>query len=151
MSPAEAITAASILDKNKEVVNDSLNFTSIVISYPPGSCTIRAFRLTEDGLKWGTQNRETKDRAIGFEDVFFDKVPVVLTETYNGFFMIPQGIEWNLNFQSLKLLEHETYDVDLGTPLPFFDQRHRPNHFLKFVEDLIGEDTASIDIENNFA
>ena len=131
MSPAEAITAASILDKNKEVVNDSLNFTSIVISYPPGSCTIRAFRLTEDGLKWGTQNRETKDRAIGFEDVFFDKVPVVLTETYNGFFMIPQGIEWNLNFQSLKLLEHETYDVDLGTPLPFFDQRHRPNHFLK--------------------
>ena len=151
MSPAEAITAASILDKNKEVVNDSLNFTSIVISYPPGSCTIRAFRLTEDGLKWGTQNRETKDRAIGFEDVFFDKVPVVLTETYNGFFMIPQGIEWNLNFQSLKLLEHETYDVDLGTPLPFFDQRHRPNHFLKFVEDLIGEDAASIDIENNFA
>ncbi|OHT05186.1 Pre-mRNA-processing-splicing factor 8 [Tritrichomonas foetus] len=151
MAPSDAITSSGITDKNSEVINDTYNFASIVISYPPGSCIVRGFRLNEEGQKWSSQNRETKDRSIGFEDSFFDRIPIILTETYNGFFMVPQGIEWNMNFQSLKLIDNKEYDVELGQPLPFYDQRHRPNHFLKFVEDLMTNDMSSIDYENNFA
>lgn len=151
MTPADAISTASLRDNNDNI-SDIFNFPSIVISFPPGSCTVRAFRLNEEGINWGSQNKDTKDRPVGFEDTFFDRLPCILTENYNGFFMIPTGIEWNLNFQPLKLTEHPDYNIELGTPLPYFDQKHRPNTFLQFVADMSTfEGNSSIDAENNFA
>jgi hypothetical protein len=50
----------------------------------------------------------------------------------------------------MKLADISDYTVDLGKPLRFYDQRHRPNHFLQFVTDLTSENVAAIDVDDNF-
>ncbi|KAH0793339.1 pre-mRNA-processing-splicing factor 8A [Histomonas meleagridis] len=152
MSPNDAICATSIISdpENEDEIIDKPLFSTIVISYPPGSCVIRGFQLNEPGYEWGINNKDTKDRPVGFEDTFFHRIPIVLTENYSGWFMVPSGVEWNLNFMSLKLANSPNYEIELGHPLPFFSQEHRPNHFLKFVEELTQDDNNGIDVENNF-
>lgn len=149
MTPTDAICTCSLIEANPEKI-EKFQFSTIVVSYPPGSCTIRGFQLNASGLEWGITNKDTKDRPVGFEDSFFEKIPIVLTEAYNGWFMTPVDIPWNLNFQALKLADHPTYEIELGHPLPFFDQSYRQNHFLKFVEDLTKQDNMPIDVEDNF-
>jgi hypothetical protein len=38
----------------------------------------------------------------------------------------------------------------LGNPLRFYDQKHRPNHFLQFVSDLTAESAVALDVDDNF-
>ena len=147
MTPSDAITSTLFCDVNSDLL-DQFQFADIVVSFTPGSCTIRGFQLNPDGMKWGSDNSETRDRPVGFEDSFFTQLPVVIAESYSGWFMVPVGVEWNMNFQGLKLDDMDSYDVELGHPAPFYDQRHRPNHFLQFATDM--EATASIDYEDNF-
>lgn len=147
MTPPDAILSGLFCDVNSDVV-DQFQFADIVISYTPGSCTIRGFQLNPDGMKWAADNSETRDRPVGFEDGFFTQIPVVIAESYSGWFMVPVGVEWNMNFQGLKLDDMDTYTVELGNPLPFYDPRHRPNHFLQFATDL--EAGTSIDYDDNF-
>jgi pre-mRNA-processing factor 8 len=150
MTPIDGITATVLCQANEDKINP-MEFASVVLSYPPGACSIRGFRLNPTGLEWGTAHAETRDRPIGFQDDFFFALPLIITEVYNGWFLIPSTVDWNLNFQSMKLTDIDAYEVDLGKPLRFYDQRHRPNHFLQFVNDLTNVQHTSLDVEDNFA
>jgi pre-mRNA-processing factor 8 len=149
MTPGDAVSAAVVCQANDDRV-DPLEFTSIVLSYPPGACSLRGFRLNPAGWEWGAAHVEMRDRPIGFQDDFFFGLPIIITEVYNGWFLIPADVDWNLNFQSMRLTDIETYEVDLGKPLRFYDQRHRPNHFLQFVNDLTDTPHNAIDVDDNF-
>jgi pre-mRNA-processing factor 8 len=149
MSPTEAITTARLVEANQDAI-ERFQFATIVMTYPPGACTLRAFQLHPQGIHWAAENRETRDRPIGFLDEFFYRIPIIITEVYNGWTMIPTDGEWNLNFRAMKLADMTDYTIDLGKPLRFYDQRHRPNHFLQFVTDLTNENVAAIDVDDNF-
>jgi pre-mRNA-processing factor 8 len=146
ISPQYAISLASVFDVNSL----QKRFGDVVVSYVPGACSIRNFELSPQGVEWGLQNKDTKDRNVGWDDEFGKDAPILISEVYQGFWMIPVGVEWNLNFRSLQVDELSSVDVELGVPRPFYDQRHRPNHFLHFVEALQNEEQGAVDSEDRF-
>jgi pre-mRNA-processing factor 8 len=145
MPPQDAITCAVMADWTDPGI-----FANFAISYIPGACSLRGYHLEAPGLEWALQNKEMRDRPIGWDDEFYRQVPLLITETYQGWFMVPSGVDWNLNFRSLQLGELKTFEVELGIPRPFFDQRFRANHFLQFISDTEGEDHGSVDVEDRF-
>jgi pre-mRNA-processing factor 8 len=142
MAPQDAINFTSICD---------INAASIVISYVPGACCVRGYQLEPAGFEWALQNRETRDRPIGWDDEFYRQVPVLITESYQGWFMVPLGIDWNLNFRPLQIGEIDVYEIELGIPRNFFDQRFRANHFLQFATEMVGEEDGGVEVEDVFA
>jgi len=149
ITPEEAIRIANIYQKNHLGVPPPV----VSVSFVPGATTVRAFRLTDAGLEWAIQNVNTGDRAEDFSESFAERIPVLMAETYHGWFMLPKGdsdLNWNLNFNSLKLNNFETYEVQQGLPLPFFHMKYRVNHFLESNNprpDVVDND---FETENNF-
>ena len=51
---------------------------------------------------------------------------------------------WNYNFRGVELSVSMQFDVVRGIPEAFYDELHRPNHFLQFahseIEDLKDDD-----------
>ena len=47
---------------------------------------------------------------------------------------------WNYNFQGVKHSPGMKYGLQLAPPLPFYDEAHRPSHFLTFA----GESAAAV-------
>ena len=66
-----------------------------------------------------------------------------------GFYMVPDGAPWNYNFQGVKHSPGMAFSVKLANPKPFYDEAHRPNHFLDFAE-MEGADVDA-DREDPFA
>ena len=56
---------------------------------------------------------------------------------------------WNYNFMGVQHSPQMSYDLKLATPLSFYDERHRPYHFLNFAAMDRGGDAA--DVEDPFA
>ena len=57
----------------------------------------------------------------------------MLSDRLQGFFMVPEdGRSWNYNFRGVEHNESMSYGVELGVPLSFYDETHRPNHFMNF-------------------
>ena len=51
--------------------------------------------------------------------------------------MVPEdGRSWNYNFRGVEHSETMSYGVELGVPLEFYDETHRPNHFMNFGEEI---------------
>ena len=146
LTPEEAIQAANLFNKN----NLSQPPITLSVSFVPGATTVRAFKLNPAGLEWAVNNRKTKDRSVGFEDTYGDRVPIMLAEIYQGWFMLPKGdsnLHWNLNFNSLYLNNVKDYIVAHGNPDPFFHMKYRPNHFLEMANFEVDTSENLIDVE----
>lgn len=55
-----------------------------------------------------------------------------------GFYMVPDAGSWNFNFSGIKWSANMTYGLRLANPSAFYDEVHRPTHFLEFstLEDV---------------
>ena len=84
----------------------------------------------------------------GFGHGLFEKQSLLLSDRLQGFFMVPEGgRSWNYNFRGI---EHQTsmkYGLELGHPLEFYDEIHRPNHFLTFGDENAGGDEEEERVE----
>merc|ERR1712129_290272 len=119
------------------------NEKSIVMtcSFTPGSVTLTAYRLTMEGVDWGQNNQHRlgrKDLSLsqgmtGTAGNLYEKVQMLLSDRFMGFFMIPDTQSWNRNFVGVTWNESMRYGIKLGNPLPFYHEQHRPTHFLKFA------------------
>jgi len=150
ITPEEAIRIANIYQKNHLGIPPPV----VSVSFVPGATTVRAFKLTDAGLEWAIQNANTGDRADDFSESFAERIPVLMAETYHGWFMLPKGdsdLNWNLNFNSLKLNNFETYEVQQGLPLPFFHMKYRVNHFLESNNPRPSVIDNDFEAENNFS
>jgi pre-mRNA-processing factor 8 len=147
MSPQEAISCGAFCDVNDKAYSQ---FANVVLAYLPGAVAVRGFELSAQGFEWALQNKDTRDRALGWDEAFFIRIPILITEVFQGWFMVPESVDWNLNFKSLQIAEVKSYDVELGNPKPFYDPEFRPNHFLQFVGELRAGDEGAIDVENNY-
>lgn len=65
------------------------------------------------------------------------------------FVQVPDNWPWNYNFMGVKHTARMKYEVKLGTPREYYNEDHRPKHFLEFSNMEEG-DTAEADREDTF-
>jgi len=105
----------------------------ITVSYPPGVCSLKAYRITSPGYEWGKHNRDINNiNVAGFNTSFYEKVHLWLSEVFMGFFMIPDNQIWNYNFIGLKIDQNLRFNYVSGHPKEFYHEAHRSSHFINF-------------------
>ena len=116
------------------------------MSFTQGSCSLTAYRVTESGIEWGKKNRNVSGgvaNAQGYSSSCYEKVQMLLSDRFLGFFMVPEGgLGWNYNFQGVKHSASMEYSLKLDAPQHFYAECHRPQHFLTFAQMEEGEDAV---------
>ena len=79
---------------------------------------------------------------------------MLLSDRFVGFFMVPAEGSWNYNFMGVRHSIGIKYGLKLANPLGFYDEKHRPAHFLNFAtmesdDSKLGD--ANVDLDNAFA
>ena len=124
----------------------------LTTSFTQGSCSLTAYTVTEAGLEWGTKSRNIAGGVANAQDYSsscFEKVQMLLSDRFKGFFLVPSGdgLGWNYNFQGVKHSVSMDYTLKMDTPQPFYAECHRPQHFLSFVQMEEGE-VEGADVES---
>jgi pre-mRNA-processing factor 8 len=124
----------------------------ITTSFTQGSCSLTAYGVTNAGLEWGKKNRNVAGgvaNAEGYSSGCFEKVQMLLSDRFKGFFLVPQGgLGWNYNFQGVKHSAGMDYSLKMDTPERFYAECHRPQHFLSFVQMEEENELEDADFEN---
>ena len=71
---------------------------SLMISFTPGSCSLTAYKLTPSGYEWGRSNKDSSNNPQGYLPSHYEKVQMLLSDRFLGFFMCPAQGSWNYNF-----------------------------------------------------
>ena len=143
LSPMDVIKHATILSNNDQW--DGEKTTIITCAFTPGSCSLTAYKLTPAGYEWGKQATSGEGAA----PTHAERVQILLSDRFLGFFMVPSDDVWNYNFMGVQHSVTMDYDLKLATPLSFYDEKHRPYHFLNFAAmDRSGD---AVDVEDPFA
>jgi len=75
-----------------------MHCVNCVCSFTPGSCSLTAYKLTPSGYEWGRQNKDTGNNPKGYLPSHYEKVQMLLSDRFLGFFMSPAQGSWNYNF-----------------------------------------------------
>ncbi|CCK70335.1 U4/U6-U5 snRNP complex subunit PRP8 KNAG_0E00670 [Huiozyma naganishii CBS 8797] len=130
------VSAHSKMFKN----NAAANPIDLAICSRSGSISLSAYNLTDEGFAWGLQNQEVIDMMPqGFEPTFSKHAQLLLSDRIMGNFMVPYEQIWNYALMGASFNANLEVDIDLGIPLEFYNELHRPVHFLQFNE-LFGQD-----------
>lgn len=122
----------------------------ITCSFTPASCSLTAYKLTQSGIEWGQQNRDMSTNPSGYSPSHYERVQMLLSDRFLGFFMTPALGSWNYNFIGVKHSANMKYDLQLANPREFYHEIHRPAHFLNFSA-MKEADAAAADREDVFA
>ena len=134
LSPYDCAVHSRMVTENKAWSVDSA--AVLTCAFPPGSCSLTGYRLTAAGLKWGRDNKDiTSSQAnpTGYHTSHAERVQLLLTDTFVGFWMVPEGGVWNYNFMGVKHKADMEYRVNVDVPIDFYDPKHRKNHFMNFT------------------
>ncbi|KAJ1921385.1 pre-mRNA-splicing factor 8 [Mycoemilia scoparia] len=157
LSPQSVATHARLLHNTSKLKNklgkwDGEKSVVITCAFTPGSCSMTAYKLTPNGYEWGLANQETSSlNPEGYSPACYERVQMLLSDRISGFFMVPDdGGVWNYNFMGPAHRHDMKYGLTLDVPKDFYDEIHRPNHFLNFA-DIEEEGDAGVDLEDEFA
>jgi pre-mRNA-processing factor 8 len=131
LAPGDVIAHSKVLADNKSW--DGEKAIIITCSFTPGSCSLTAYKVTPAGFEWGKANREQAMNAQGFSPVFYEKVQMLLSDFFLGFFMVPDTGSWNYNFHGVKHSPGMKFGLKLENPKEYYHEIHRPSHFLNFA------------------
>ena len=76
-----------------------------IYSFTPGSCSLTAYKLTPSGYEWGRQNTDKGNNPKGYLPSHYERVQMLLSDRFLGFFMVPAQGSWNYNFMG-KIQKH---------------------------------------------
>lgn len=129
------------------------NFNQFILfsSFTPGSCSLTAYKLTPSGYEWGKNNTDKGNNPKGYLPSHYEKVQMLLSDRFLGFFMIPSQGSWNYNFMGVRHEQTMKYDLSLANPKEFYHEVHRPSHFLNFANIEEQTDFNGSDREDLFA
>ncbi|KAF9623564.1 hypothetical protein IFM89_003354 [Coptis chinensis] len=96
LSPQDLTNHARILENNKQWDGDKCII--LTCSFTPGSCSLTAYKLTPTGYEWGRANKDTGGNPHGYLPTHYEKVQMLLSDRFLGFYMIPDNGPWNYNF-----------------------------------------------------
>lgn len=106
----------------------------ITCSFTPGSCSLTAYKLTPQGFEWGRQQAEQGPAAErNHSTQHYERVQMLLSDKFCGFFLVPDDDVWNYNFMGVKHNLGMEYGLQLAVPQEFYSEKHRPGHFLQFA------------------
>lgn len=105
----------------------------ITCSFTPGSCSLAAYKLTPAGVEWGKANKDPSPHPAGYAASHYERVQMLLSDRFLGFYLVPEGEVWNYNFMGVKHAAGMKYSLTLAPPLEFYHEKHRPSHFLHFA------------------
>ncbi|KAJ3332752.1 Pre-mRNA-processing-splicing factor 8, partial [Gonapodya sp. JEL0774] len=130
LPPVDVITQAKILADNSTW--DGEKCIVVSASFTPGSVSLAAYKLTPSGFEWGrTASLKEGANPQGYLPSHYEKSQIHLSERFLGFFMVPDGDGiWNYNFMGAKWRQDMRYSLKLDLPLEFYNELHRPAHFL---------------------
>ncbi|KND02430.1 pre-mRNA-processing-splicing factor 8 [Spizellomyces punctatus DAOM BR117] len=132
LSPLDVTMHAKIMADNKGYW-DGDKTVIITCSFTPGSCSLTAYKLTPGGFEWGRNNKDMGANPQGYLPSHYEKVQMLLSDRFLGFFMVPEGEGvWNYNFMGAKHRADMKYALTIDTPKEFYHEVHRPSHFLNF-------------------
>ena len=101
----------------------------LTCSFTPGSCSLTAYKLTPSGYEWGRANKDSGANPQGYAPTHYEKVQMLLSDRFLGYYMVPDGGSWNYNFQGVKHSPGMKYALRLANPKEFYHESHRPTHF----------------------
>jgi pre-mRNA-processing factor 8 len=150
LNPQDVIMHSRLLADNSTW--DGEKTIVITCSFTPGSCSLSAYKMTPSGFEWGREQREKEFQTHlqGYVPSFYEKLPLILSDRFLGFFMVPDLDSWNYNFNGVKHHAGMKYAVALGIPKEFYHEDHRQAHFLNFAEMEVGNDAEATDREDLF-
>lgn len=122
----------------------------ITCSFTPGSCSLTAYKLTPNGYEWGRTNRDIGASAQGYSPSHYERVQMLLSDKFLGYFMMPDDEVWNYNFMGVKHSLGIEYSLSLGIPKEFYNEIHRPSHFLQFTAMEEADNAAEADVDDLF-
>lgn len=146
MAPQDVTAHAKMLESYKTW--DGERCVLITCSFTPGSVSLTAYKLTPPGYEWGRANKDTSANPVGYSPSFYEKVQMLLSDRFLGFYMTPDVGSWNYNMMGVKFSTGMKYGLRLANPQPFFAEAHRPAHFLDF-SSMEGA-APEADLENPF-
>ena len=117
----------------------------ITCSFTPGSVSLAAYKLTPAGYEWGRQNRDTGANPHGYLPTHYQRVQMLLSDQFLGFFMVPENDVWNYNFMGVRHSSTMRYELKLANPREFYHENHRPTHFLEFSTI---EDSGQVEVDS---
>ena len=150
MSPIDATMHAKVLNEGQFWNVDTS--ICLAVTFPSGSCSVTAYKLTPAGLEWGAHNPDPMNpEPAGYQAEFFEKVQIFLSDRFLGFFMVPESGVWNYNFMKTTYSPNIRYSLTLANPLEFFHESHRPTAFLNFGKGDEETEADIVDKEDVFA
>nr|CDJ97997.1 Pre-mRNA-processing-splicing factor 8 and PROCN and RNA recognition motif and Mov34 MPN PAD-1 and PRO domain containing protein [Haemonchus contortus] len=149
LSPQDVTAHARILSEN--ATWDGEKTVIITCSFTPGSVSLTAYKLTPSGYEWGRSNTDRGNNPKGYMPTHYEKVQMLLSDRFLGYFMVPSAGVWNYNFQGQRWAQSMKYDVCLANPKEYYHEDHRPVHFHNFkaFDDPLG--IAMADRDDSFA
>jgi len=149
LSAQDITTHAKVMADNPEW--DGEKTIVITCSFTPGSCSLTAYKLTPGGYEWGRQNNDKGSNPKGYLPSHYEKVQMLLSDKFLGFFMVPSAGSWNYNFIGARHDVNMKYELQLANPKEFYHEIHRPQHFLNFTsfEDA-GDGPTGADLEDMY-
>ena len=84
------MTNAQVMADNKEW--DGEKTIIITCSFTPGSCSLTAYKLTPSGYEWGRNNKDPSNNPPGYLPTHSEKVQMLLSDRFYGFFMVPEEV-----------------------------------------------------------
>lgn len=152
LAPADVIATSRMLANNSEW--DGERTVVATISFTPGSCSLSMFKLTPSGYEWGKSNRDAdvvSSIPPGYAPAHYEKVQVLLSDQFLGFFLTPDTGSWNYYFMGHKHNVGMKYGLRLANPREFYHESHRPSHVLNFVASATGSGAdLPVDAEDFF-
>lgn len=122
----------------------------ITTSFTQGSCTLTAYRITPEGLDWGRLNKSANDEPVGYTESCFEKVQLLLSDKFLGFFMVPDNEIWNYNYIGIQHVPEAKYNLALANPKDYYNELHRASHFISFAKSEQETELGSFDRDNYF-
>lgn len=131
LSAMDATAHGKLLTENPSW--DAEKSVVVTCSFPPGVCSLAAYRLTAPGFEWAKQNKDLSPQAAGYQASHAERLQLLLSDRFLGFFMVPEEGSWNYNFMGVKHSTRMKYRLKLDVPKEFYHEAHRPAHFLQFA------------------
>ena len=92
----------------------------------PGSVSLAAYNLSEEGFLWGKENKDKiHETPEGFESRFTIDAQLLLSDRIMGNFIVPTSDVWNYTFMGTRFDPEMKYELKLAIPLEFYNEQHR--------------------------
>jgi len=149
LSPQDICTHAHVMAEHSAW--DGEKTVIITCSFTPGSCSLTAYKLTPSGFEWGRTNTDKSNNPKGYLPSHYEKVQMLLSDRFLGFFMVPTQGSWNYNFMGVRHDPNMRYELALSNPKEFYHEVHRPSHFMNFASIEEGGEPVGADREDMFS